>query len=168
MMPSGQIALPTIIQPVAPTTSSVLDSTSNQTIPPTATQKNPQQKDKSRTSQPRPLTTPSSSIAPTSSVSNHEANLNNKKPTIKVKHQQSNSAANANLNENELPTSNNISGIMPSTLVPPFTPTTNTKLTSLTDVNPVNKQPLVSPGPPELSPQQPKQRKQQPSQDSVA
>ena len=168
MMPSGQIALPTIIQPVAPTTSSVLDSTSDQTIPPTATQKNPQPKDKSRTSQPRPLTTPSSSIAPTSSVSNHEANLNNKKPTIKVKHQQSNSAANATLSENELPTSNNISGIMPSTLVPPFTPTTNTKLTSLTDVNPVNKQPLVSPGPPELSPQQPKQRKQQPSQDSVA
>ena len=171
IMPTGQIALPTcnIIRPVVPNTSSICSAASSMAtnssiqIPlqqpmqqKIETQKLPVSKSQILPSTSNPPSASNSSFSTAKPVSN------SKKPTVKVKHQQSNSNTSSDITSNvqpittgtsSMPSSRKLSETLSCTSVSNVSSGVSTATTSTTAVTVVNKSPLISPGPPVLSPQ---------------
>ena len=175
IMPSGQIALPTcnIIQPVVSHTTSITNATLNAIATTSAPIiSSQQQKQKQPSSVSKSHNTPISSNPPSTL---HQSTVTQtssmtKKPTVKVKHQQSNSnlstAASTKTQPvtpslSSVPSSSKLSKTSSTTSVGNVTSTLSTIAKGSTDVTVINKQPLVSPGPPVLSPQMKQKQLQQ-------
>ena len=180
IMSSGQIALPTcsIIQPVVSSSSLSATSASNMAAtsaialpgnPSVLQQKINQSGTVSKSSNPTVA-----SVAPSTSnisVSTAAPLIGSKKPTVKVKHQQSNSIETS---KNQLIPSSHGSMINNKKVSSSSLRTSSSKVSSsvttttkgTTEVTTANKQPLVSPGPPVLSPQMKQKQLQQKQKDN--
>ena len=181
IMPSGQIALPTcnVVQPVVSNTTSMISGTTHSNIiattsTPTSIQNEQKQKHSSVVSKTHNSNTPFSSNQPssisTSFVNTTPISAMAKKPTVKVKHQQSNSNPSTATTSANQPVTSSHGSILSSSKSSktssttsvtnvPTTVSTTTKVS--TDVTVSNKPPLVSPGPPVLSPQMKQKQLQQ-------